>query len=110
MNSRFSRLLFALAVAGGVWASTGASIQADQAGPPRPPQAAPARTPEAKPAETRAADTKAEEAKDQNLAPVLNPGQFFGPAAMGYAAAQGCPHVCTKLFCYCGCDMTDGHK
>lgn len=48
--------------------------------------------------------------KTEKLAPVLDPGQFFGPAAMGYAAAKGCPHVCYKLFCYCGCDITDNHK
>lgn len=41
--------------------------------------------------------------------PVLMPEQFFGPAAMGYAAAKAAPHVCSKLFCYCGCDITDKH-
>jgi hypothetical protein len=44
------------------------------------------------------------------LPPVLPPSQFFGAAAMGYAAAKAVPKVCHKLFCYCGCDITDRHK
>lgn len=43
------------------------------------------------------------------LAPVLEPSQFYGAAAMGYAAAKACPEVQAKLFCYCGCDVTDKH-
>src|SRR5437016_679078 len=42
--------------------------------------------------------------------PVLEPGKFFGEAAMGYASAQAAPQVMSKLFCYCGCDTTDGHS
>lgn len=41
--------------------------------------------------------------------PVLDPNKFFGHAKSGYAAAQLCPEICAKLFCYCGCDMTDDH-
>lgn len=41
--------------------------------------------------------------------PVLDPNRFFGHAKSGYAAAQLCPEICAKLFCYCGCDMTDDH-
>jgi len=40
---------------------------------------------------------------------VLNPSKFFGRAALGYSAAKQAPEVCQKLFCYCGCDMTDSH-
>jgi hypothetical protein len=40
---------------------------------------------------------------------VLPPGQFFGQAAVGYQAAQQCPEIIEKLFCYCGCDETDQH-
>jgi hypothetical protein len=40
---------------------------------------------------------------------VLPPEQFFGPAQMGYMAAKLAPEICAKLFCYCGCDITDGH-
>ncbi|MBI4533138.1 MAG: hypothetical protein HY711_04250 [Candidatus Melainabacteria bacterium] len=46
---------------------------------------------------------------EEKLAPVLPPEQFFGAAAMGYAACKAIPHVCSKLFCYCGCDITDSH-
>ena len=46
---------------------------------------------------------------DEVFPPVLMPEQFFGAAAMGYAAAKATPHVCSKLFCYCGCDITDKH-
>src|SRR6185369_8927425 len=43
---------------------------------------------------------------------VLSPAQFAGKpdAIEGYGAAEKCPEICAKLFCYCGCDDTDGHK
>lgn len=41
--------------------------------------------------------------------PVLEPSQFVGEAAMGYASAKACPEVMSKVFCYCGCDISDGH-
>ena len=41
---------------------------------------------------------------------VLPPEQFFGEAKAGYDAAQQCPEIIAKLFCYCGCDMTDNHS
>jgi len=50
------------------------------------------------------------QAVPEKLPAVLPPGQFFGAAAMGYAAAKTIPEVCHKLFCYCGCDITDDHK
>jgi hypothetical protein len=40
---------------------------------------------------------------------VLDPSKFFGLASFGYAAAKTCPEVMEKLFCYCGCDLTDSH-
>jgi len=43
------------------------------------------------------------------LKPVLDPKKFFGHARSGYEAAKLCPEICAKLFCYCGCDMTDEH-
>jgi hypothetical protein len=42
--------------------------------------------------------------------PVLRPESFFGKAKLGYEAAQQSPEICAKLFCYCGCDMTDNHS
>jgi hypothetical protein len=42
--------------------------------------------------------------------PVLRPESFFGKAKLGYEAAQKTPEICAKLFCYCGCDMTDNHN
>jgi hypothetical protein len=47
--------------------------------------------------------------ESEKLKPVMDPGQFFGAAAMGYAAAKECPEIVAKLFCYCGCDITDKH-
>lgn len=41
--------------------------------------------------------------------PVLDPTKYFGKARAGYTAAKECPEVCAKLFCYCGCDLTDEH-
>jgi len=40
---------------------------------------------------------------------VLPPEQFFGETQAAYEAAKQCPEVCAKLFCYCGCDITDSH-
>jgi Protein of unknown function with PCYCGC motif len=40
---------------------------------------------------------------------VLSPEKFVGKVALGYKAAQTIPEVCSKLFCYCGCDLTDSH-
>lgn len=45
----------------------------------------------------------------EQLKPVLNPEKYFGKAKLGYMAAQRCPEICAKLFCYCGCDVTDEH-
>jgi Protein of unknown function with PCYCGC motif len=44
------------------------------------------------------------------IAPVLSPDKYFGPARAGYAAAQKVPDICAKLFCYCGCDLSDNHS
>jgi hypothetical protein len=41
---------------------------------------------------------------------VLSPDKYFGPAQAGYAAAQKVPDICAKLFCYCGCDLSDNHS
>jgi hypothetical protein len=40
---------------------------------------------------------------------VINPEKFSGPVATGYRAAQKSKEICVKLFCYCGCDLTDEH-
>ncbi len=40
---------------------------------------------------------------------VLDPDKYFGQAQLGYAAAKKIPDICAKLFCYCGCDLTDEH-
>jgi hypothetical protein len=40
---------------------------------------------------------------------VISPDKFSGPIAAGYRAAQKTKDICSKLFCYCGCDMTDEH-
>lgn len=42
--------------------------------------------------------------------PVLDPTNYFGSAAMGYASAKAAPEVMAHLFCYCGCDATDKHS
>jgi hypothetical protein len=43
------------------------------------------------------------------LKPVLAPDQYFGTASQAYQAAKQCPEICAKLFCWCGCDLTDAH-
>jgi hypothetical protein len=49
-------------------------------------------------------------AKPEPKPAVLSPDNFVGKASLGYAAAKEIPEVCSKLFCYCGCDMTDSHS
>jgi len=70
-----------------------------------------AETAAAKPAADIAAATQTPSDKPSvpGEPPVLDPNRFFGHAKSGYAAAQLCPEICAKLFCYCGCDMTDDH-
>lgn len=44
---------------------------------------------------------------------VMDPEQYNGSPGTTYAAyvaAKQLPDVCAQLFCYCGCDLTDGHK
>ncbi len=40
---------------------------------------------------------------------VLDPNNYVGQVKAGYAAAKEIPEICAKLFCYCGCDLTDCH-
>src|ERR1700679_2837957 len=40
---------------------------------------------------------------------VLPADQFSGKAAASYEAAKEIPDVCCKLFCYCGCDVSEKH-
>ena len=100
MSGRISRFFLVIALSVCMLPLFGLATQADQSGPPGPPG----------PSAPKANPAKDVPEKEEPLQPVLPPEQFFGPAAMGYAAAKGCPHVCHHLFCYCGCDVTDNHK
>jgi len=71
--------------------------------------ASPAFTAPSQPAPAKPAAANTSAPAEEKLPPVLAPEQFFGAAAMGYAAAKAVPHICHKLFCYCGCDITDNH-
>ena len=42
--------------------------------------------------------------------PVLNPLMFIGPAREAYIVAQQNPWLLAQLWCYCGCDRTNGHR
>ena len=42
--------------------------------------------------------------------PVLDPTKIPPPMNQGYFAAQKYPEACSKVFCYCGCDVTARHK
>lgn len=61
----------------------------------------------AKPAEK---DEPKKASSEAPLKEVLEPSRFFGLAQFGYAAAKAAPTVMSKLFCYCGCDLTDSHS
>jgi hypothetical protein len=54
-------------------------------------------------------------AKSDTDRQVLDPSQFknarFEPdVSPAYAAAKACPEIMEKLFCYCGCDLTEKHS
>jgi Protein of unknown function with PCYCGC motif len=42
--------------------------------------------------------------------PVLNPLMFVGTARQAYIVAQQNPWLLAHLWCYCGCDRTNGHR
>ncbi len=42
--------------------------------------------------------------------PVLNPLMFIGTVREAYIVAQQNPWLLAQLWCYCGCDKTNGHK
>jgi Protein of unknown function with PCYCGC motif len=41
---------------------------------------------------------------------VMPAERFSGKAAHTYGLAKEIPEVCSKLFCYCGCDYSDDHS
>jgi Protein of unknown function with PCYCGC motif len=40
----------------------------------------------------------------------LDPNNFQGPVREAYEVAEKDPALLAQLHCYCGCDVTDGHK
>jgi hypothetical protein len=57
-------------------------------------------------------ECRAEKEVANSVKIVLSPQTFFGNAQAGYDAAQQIPDICSKLFCYCGCEAkeTDDHS
>lgn len=68
-----------------------------------------AETTQAKAASESKQEKKEESKASESRKDVLEPSQFFGLASFGYASAKQCPEIMEKLFCYCGCDLTDSH-
>lgn len=46
----------------------------------------------------------------QHLRLTLDPNLFVGDVKKAYEAAERDPALFAQLYCYCGCDKTDGHK
>lgn len=88
-------------VAGVIFA---AAACAAPAGKPKADKAGP------EPAPAAATHAPANSALTYNGPPVMDPSLASGMAAVGYASAKAAPEVMAKLFCYCGCDMTDNHS
>ena len=42
--------------------------------------------------------------------PTLEPALFVGKARVAYGVAREIPDVLDRLYCYCGCDRSVGHK
>ncbi len=104
-------LLTSLTVATLAWQTSSALAETAEAKPSADIAAA-TQTPSDKPSEKSSTETSAgpnDKPSVPGEPPVLDPNRFFGHAKSGYAAAQLCPEICAKLFCYCGCDMTDDH-
>ena len=57
-----------------------------------------------------AAPASTEASAAQNLRATLDPNQFVGEVKKAYQIARKDPGLLTQLYCYCGCDRTDGHK
>jgi hypothetical protein len=90
-----------------------AQTKAAEAAKPSKSAAKSAKAPKtAKPAKdaATATSTKAGDKLTYDGPEVLDPSKFFGAAAMGYASAKACPEVVSRLFCYCGCDISDNHN
>jgi hypothetical protein len=45
-----------------------------------------------------------------DLRKTLDPMQFTGEVRQAYKVAQENPDLLAQLYCYCGCDRTNGHK
>jgi hypothetical protein len=104
-------LLASLTAATLAWPTSSALAETAEAKPSADIAAA-AQTPSDKPGEKSSTEASAGPSDKPSVPgepPVLDPNRFFGHAKSGYAAAQLCPEICAKLFCYCGCDMTDDH-
>jgi hypothetical protein len=46
----------------------------------------------------------------QHLRLTLDPNLFVGDVKKAYQFAERNPALLAQLYCYCGCDRTDGHK
>lgn len=42
--------------------------------------------------------------------PTLSPEYFIGKTSKAYKAARKIPHILDKIYCYCHCQKTAGHK
>jgi hypothetical protein len=42
--------------------------------------------------------------------PTLDPALFVGRARLAHRVAREIPDVLDRLYCYCGCDRSAGHK
>jgi hypothetical protein len=42
--------------------------------------------------------------------PTLDPALFVGKASLAHRVAREIPDVLDRLYCYCGCDRSAGHK
>lgn len=85
-------------------------VSGSSAAAPKPSTGAPKKqTAPAKPAVAPKETPSTTDELSYNGPPVLNPESVYGTAAFGYAAAKAAPGVMAKLFCYCGCDLSDNH-
>ena len=58
----------------------------------------------------RPAAPAADSAARRESRPTLDPALFVGKAKVAYEVAREIPDVLDRLYCYCGCDRSVGHR
>jgi hypothetical protein len=59
---------------------------------------------------SRSASSDVASAARRESRPTLDPALFVGKVRLAHQVAREIPDVLDRLYCYCGCDRSEGHK